>query len=363
LAAFLETCGDPADNGNGRVQVVDVGARTLLASLPGWAAQELAIAPDGGSFVSQEVRSPAWVGPMMVATMPAGAPVVELQGVCWDDFSLSADGAQQPGCHAFPEEPFPFSAWDVEWSPGGTMIAATDLRGNYPGAYLVVWDARDGHVLFKRPTEAVDGAYPDVYRIIFTPDSKGLDLSLSNGVVERLSTETWTKVARTQLDTSVFGVDALGFVGFTPDGSSILAVGGLNAGGDGSLFWLDAATLQITKTVEHAHSGSPKSMAMSPDGSVMATGASDGILRVWDTKTGELEQQMDFGGSQVQGLAFIDDRHVAVALTGAGLLIMTVDPAELADTVRASLTRTFTGTECSTYRIDPCPTLEQMRAP
>jgi hypothetical protein len=95
----------------------------------------------------------------------------------------------------------------------------------------------------------------------------------------------------------------------------------------------------------------------------MATGASDGILRVWDAVTGELKQQMDFGGSQVQGLAFIDDRHVAVGLTGAGLLFMTVDPAELLQTVRASLTRTFTATECATYGIDPCPTLEEIQAP
>jgi WD40 repeat protein len=188
-------------------------------------------------------------------------------------------------------------------------------------------------------------------------------VSYDTAVVETLSTETWTTVQKTQLDTSVFGVDALGFVGFTPDGSTLHAVGGLNAGGDASLFWLDAATLKITKTIEHAHTGSPKSMALSPDGSLMATGASDGILRVWDAKTGGLTQQMDFGGSQVQGLAFVDDRHLAVVVNYVGLLVMTVDPAELADTVRASLTRTFTATECATYGIDPCPTLEEIRAP
>jgi len=78
-------------------------------------------------------------------------------------------------------------------------------------------------------------------------------------------------------------------------------------------------------------------------------------------KTGELVQQMDFGGSQVPGVAFIDDRHLAVTPQGAGLLIMTIDPAELADTVRASLSRTFTDTECKTYGIEPCRTLEEMR--
>ncbi len=105
-----------------------------------------------------------------------------------------------------------------------------------------------------------------------------------------------------------------------------------------------------------------KSMAMSPDGSRVATGGSDGTLRVRDAKTGALVQQMEFG-AEVQGVAFIDDLHLAVTPQGGDLLLMTVDPTELADTVRASLTRTFTSTECTTYGIDPCPTLEQMRTP
>jgi hypothetical protein len=53
----------------------------------------------------------------------------------------------------------------------------------------------------------------------------------------------------------------------------------------------------------------------------------------------------------------------AAALDRTEVLATTVDPAELADTVRASLTRTFTATECTSYGIDPCPTREEMRAP
>ena len=73
-------------------------------------------------------------------------------------------------------------------------------------------------------------------------------------------------------------------------------------------------------------------------------------------------QQMEFAGVQVQGVAFIDDRHLAVTPVTGSLLIMTVDPEELADTVRASITRPFTDTECTTYGIDPCPSLEESRA-
>lgn len=41
---------------------------------------------------------------------------------------------------------------------------------------------------------------------------------------------------------------------------------------------------------------------------------------------------------------------------------MTVDPDTLVRTARERLTRTFTPSECSTYNIDPCPTLEEIRA-
>ena len=68
-------------------------------------------------------------------------------------------------------------------------------------------------------------------------------------------------------------------------------------------------------------------------------------------------------GSQVQGVAFIDDSHLAVAPYTGDLLVMTIDPTELANTVRASVIRPFTQTECTTYAIDPCPTLAQSKAP
>jgi hypothetical protein len=71
---------------------------------------------------------------------------------------------------------------------------------------------------------------------------------------------------------------------------------------------------------------------------------------------------MEFGGLQIQGVAFIDDTHLAVSPQGGGLLFMTIDASELVKLVRASLTRTFTDTECKTYGIERCPTLEQVRA-
>jgi class 3 adenylate cyclase/WD40 repeat protein/energy-coupling factor transporter ATP-binding protein EcfA2 len=349
LAVFGEICPD----GSIVVQVVDLQRRAILASWPGWFTQDVVVSPDGRFFVSQESKDGVEETGLAVADLRTGAPVVELQGMCRYD-SSSPPFDQQPGCVAYPKTPFPYQIgyMSTRWSPDGTMIASVDAN---TGA-VIVWDARTGAVRFLGDRPSDRGAVA----VMFTPDSKGLVVSWTTGVVETLSTETWKPVTTATLDPSVFGVDSLGLLGFTPDGSTILAVGGFGGDGDATLIWLDAATLKVTKTVAHAHQGSPKSMALSPDGSLMATGASDGILRIWDTKTGELRQQMDFK-AEVQGLAFIDDRHLAVTPQGGDLLIMTIDPAELANVLRASLTRTFTATECTTYAIDPCPTLEQMR--
>ena len=241
---------------------------------------------------------------------------------------------------------------DIGWSPDGTMIAVAD------GGRVGLWDAHDGRLLRTHELAEDEG----VQSILFTPDSQGLLVMESGtGRLALLSTQTLAPVRTGQLDPDVFGVRQLRLIGYGPDDATILAVGDDSGDGGAATFAIDAATLQICRTLADAHLGSPKGRAVSPGRSLFATGASDGTLKVWDAATGELNQQFSIGQRQVQGIAFIDDHTLAVAPREGGLLIFTIDPSELASALRRSLTRAFTATECAAYGIDPCPTLDEMR--
>ena len=245
------------------------------------------------------------------------------------------------------------------------MIAAVDEPRRHDG-YLVVWDAHDGRVHLRGP----DRSRPDsVCQVIFTPDSKRLvpapDLP-GTGLVETLSTETWKPVTTTQLDPSVFGVDRPG-------------VHRLHAGrlDDPRRRRPSTWRRRIAALARRRHApdqGDASPVENAHPGSLEVDGAEprwvvDGHRCVGrdPARLGHQDRRAQ-AADGLRGVA--RSRASPSSTTGTSrsprrrgdLLIMTVDPAELANTVRASLTRTFTDTECTTYGIDPCPTLEQMRA-
>lgn len=78
-------------------------------------------------------------------------------------------------------------------------------------------------------------------------------------------------------------------------------------------------------------------------------------MKVWDVVQRELVHEIYVDATQVQGLAFINDRHLAVAPEEGGVFVYTLDADELLDIVRGSLTRDFTTTECQRFDLDACP--------
>ena len=352
LAAFLTSCG--RDDTRSEAEVIDLQTRKVVHTVPHVGNQSLGMSSDARLFVVQDIAYPEF-GSLVVLDLRSGKKVVELEGLCtWNALAADRLPREQTGrCKAYPERPFPMWARMIRWSPDGRMIAVID---GYDKS-VTVWDARTGLLLPTGPPRDERAR-----SLIFTPDSKGLIVSLADDTVQLVSTETWSVIQKESLDPPLQGGGSLGLVGFTPDGSTLLAVGGILGTGPGALHWLDAQSLRVRRSALNAFEGVPKSAALSPDGLLLAIGASDGFLRVWDTNDGSLVQEIQMGHVPVQNVAFIDDSHLAVTPATGNLLIITLDTDELLKVVRASLTRGFITRECRTYGFDPCPTLEQLQS-
>ena len=358
--ALFQVC-DGMQPLSGMLQVFDADTLKLRQSLPELGTQRLALSPDGRLAAAQRVYDQNRFGPPVVVDLSTGSVVRELTGTC--DWS----GAQErppDGCERFPETPFPVWAETIRWSPDGRMIAVLDgwaIDGG-PDRNVVVWDASTGELIFRAPgpDEGVDReGNPAVWwDTTFTPDSSSLLISDTAGRTVRYATKDWSRTqAVTPEDDAAVAIPR--FLGFDALGRLIVSDAS-NFQRRSSLAWLDPGTLQVLAFVEVAHLGSLKGFAITPDGTTLATGASDGIIRVWDTATQQLLQEARVP-AQVQGLAFVDNERLVVAPDGGGLATFTTDPGELLRLVRSSLSRGFTETECATYGIDPCPTLEEMR--
>lgn len=124
-------------------------------------------------------------------------------------------------------------------------------------------------------------------------------------------------------------------------------------------------TLELLAEIPDAHGAPIRRLDLNEDGTLLASAGFDGFVRVWDVETRTLVHQIPVSdGTVVGGVAFMQNgNHVAVAHNEAGaLLLLTIDNDELLDIARTRVTRGFTETECSTYQIDPCPTLEEIRS-
>ena len=97
---------------------------------------------------------------------------------------------------------------------------------------------------------------------------------------------------------------------------------------------------------------------------LLSSASSDGVVRVWDAPTLELVHEIPLGDSPIEGVAFVDEHHLAITPQEGNLLLVTIDAEMLLALVRRSLTRGFTATECVRFGFgDDCPTLAELGRP
>ena len=133
------------------------------------------------------------------------------------------------------------------------------------------------------------------------------------------------------------------------------------AGTGAAMAWFDIATAELVIAKEDMPEASLRSVALSPDGTLIATATSDGFVRVWDGPSLDLLHEIPLGDTPIQGVAFVTNEHLAVTPEHGDLFVVTTDPDELLDVVRTSLRRGFTGLECGRFDFgDDCPTLAEL---
>jgi hypothetical protein len=345
VAAFSSECGDLNPT---NIIDLDTGTTMLTAGSDG---QDLAMSADGRLLVRQGSVDHVMT-PLQVIDAASGRVIAEMEGLCRWDENYPGPRTEAGPCETFPTVPFGLWNAAIMFSPDSRFVAAVDYA-RYEG-YLAIWDVATGR-LVHAATE-VEGP---VYDVIFSPDSSELIAATGRGELVALSTNGWAIERRALLPANAEGRDSLGLVGFLDD-RTIVAMRGMRAAGGGWLDHIDLDTLELTPG-PRAHDAAPKAAALSPDGTRVVTGAADGRVRVWDSRTFELLQEMRVDG-QAQGVAFVGPDRLAVTPQGGNLLLMALDPKALVATVRDGISRGFTAEECERFNFGAsCPTLEELR--
>ena len=123
--------------------------------------------------------------------------------------------------------------------------------------------------------------------------------------------------------------DSIWSVSFSSDGT-LLATGAAN----GIVQLLDVATREIIDTLD-GHTDDVKSVSFSPDGTRLATGSLDGTVKLWDVVTQRTIATLEAHAKGVTSVAFSPNGLLLAAGTTDGIQLWDVNTQEHVDTLSA----------------------------
>lgn len=174
----------------------------------------------------------------------------------------------------------------VAFSPDGSLV----IVGGSVGTWL--YDSANLDTATEPPVILADAP---VLAVAISPD--GSIIASSEGRTLRLlDASTLTEIAA--IDTRQSGR----FLDFSPDGLSLLTVGESRESVS-----IISVVDQTVSTVLEGHTSAVRDAVFSPDGSVVATGAEDNSVRLWDAATGDALATFSGHTGRVVSIAFNPD--------------------------------------------------------
>ena len=130
--------------------------------------------------------------------------------------------------------------------------------------------------------------------------------------------------------------------------------------GPGTVTVLDTATGGVVAELVGG-TAQIRGIAFSQDSTRLMTSGTDGFVRIWDLATGLEVDRLPLADGESGDGYWIDDETIVIGTLSGIWTTLSLDLDVLVDVAVTRLTRSFTTQECVTYRIEPCPTLEELR--
>ena len=178
---------------------------------------------------------------------------------------------------------------DIEglaFSPDGKTLVSS---GSGDGT-IRFWDVSTGD-----ETGTVAGHTDSVFSVAFNPDEKFFASGYADG-----SIRFWDAETGRHLKTFKKGYDDASGLVFSLDGKTLAYAAGLD-------IRLQDARTGEEKMLLTGHKWGMQSMALSPDGDILASGSEDMTIRLWDMHTGEHKKTLSGHKHRVYSVAFSPD--------------------------------------------------------